>query len=297
MKAAEDVVLGIDIGGSHITLALVDLTAKKIVDQSYYRIHVNSWSESEGLITSWAEAIEGVCQKAGIAIPRIGIAMPGPFDYDKGISYIRGNNKYDSLYGLNMKELLADKLNIDAENIRMLNDAAAFLRGEVFAGTGKTYERAIGLTLGTGLGTAVYNNGIAKDGELWDSRFKEGIAEDYISTRWFVKRYFELSGINILDVKALKDIASQSDSAKAVFKEFAHNLGLFITSFAAAESPEVVILGGNITNASPLFLSHLLKFLSQHQVDIPVVISKLGENAAIMGAASCWQTELEQHLA
>jgi glucokinase len=296
MKATPEVVLGIDIGGSHITLAMVDLDTKKIIEPSYHRIHVNSWADSDGLIISWAEAIQGVCKEANIAVPRIGIAMPGPFDYENGISYIRGNNKYDSLYGLNIIQLLAQKLNIDAANIRMLNDAAAFLRGEVFAGAGKNADRVIGLTLGTGLGTAVYNNGIARDGELWNSPFKDGIAEDYISTRWFVKRYFELTGINILDVKALKEIAAESDAAKNVFKEFAHNLGLFIQIFTEAEHPDVIVLGGNITNASPLFLSHLNKFLLQQNINVPVSISKLGENAAIMGAASCWQTEAEHQL-
>ncbi|HRP57404.1 hypothetical protein, partial [Agriterribacter sp.] len=64
----------------------------------------------------------------------MGIAMPGPFDYEKGISYITGLHKYEYLYGLNVKELLAAELNIPLGNIRMMNDAAAYLAGELKAG-------------------------------------------------------------------------------------------------------------------------------------------------------------------
>jgi glucokinase len=297
MNITDDIVLGIDVGGSHITLALVDLPNKKIISHSVFRAHINSWGTVDKIIDSWVSAVDKVREKSGVNINRVGFAMPGPFDYENGISYIRGNKKFDSLYGLNIKNLMAEKLGLQPENIRMLNDAAGFLQGEVFSGAAQNYTRAIGITLGTGLGSAVCVNGVAHDADLWNSPLKNSIAEEYISTRWFVKRYFELTRINILDVKALYSIVNESAMAKAVFREFSENLALFLKGFVADANPEVIIIGGNITKASPLFLPGLIKNLSQSNIGIPVRITQLGENAAILGAASCWQNDFENTLA
>ena len=72
-----------------------------------------------------------------ILSPKIGIAMPGPFDYENGICYIKGLDKYESLFNLNVKEMLAQQLNIERSDIYMMNDASCFLKGEVFGGVAK----------------------------------------------------------------------------------------------------------------------------------------------------------------
>ncbi len=60
--------------------------------------------------------------------------MPGPFDYEKGISFIKDQNKYESLYGLNVKEMMAERLGVSTDHIRLMNDAGCFLQGEVMGG-------------------------------------------------------------------------------------------------------------------------------------------------------------------
>lgn len=289
MEASEGIVLGIDIGGSHITLALVNMDTQSIIEHSYYREYLNSRAKLEPIIDIWVNAINNVFSKEHVENRRIGMAMPGPFDYETGISYIKDNKKYDALYGHNIKEILAQRLNISTNQIRMFNDAACFLQGEVFAGVAKNYSKAIGITLGTGLGTATLSDGIARDANLWNSDFKEGKAEDYISSRWFAKRYFELSGINLLDVRALSDIAAESPVARVVFKEFSENLTLFIRQFIEAEQPQVVVLGGNITKAAAWYMPAVSRALKRYGIDIPVHISNLKENAALLGAAGRWQ--------
>ena len=68
----------------------------------------------------------------------------------------------------------------------MMNDASCFLKGEVFGGAAKGYNHVIGITLGTGLGSATFKNGVVYDGDLYYTPFKESTAEDYLSTRWFI---------------------------------------------------------------------------------------------------------------
>src|ERR1700744_4157887 len=137
----EELILGIDIGGSHITVGFVDLNTKEILQESYFRAFIDSWGSAEDIIEAWSIVIEKAFNTVNTAEKKIGIAMPGPFDYEAGISYIRGNKKYDSLYGLNVKQLLAQKLNLPPANILMFNDAECFLKGEAFAGAASNHKK------------------------------------------------------------------------------------------------------------------------------------------------------------
>lgn len=280
--------LGIDIGGSHITAALVDLGTRSIIEGSWNRTRINSQGEAAEIIEAWAAVISEVFTKAPAGIKHIGIGMPGPFDYEQGISLMKGQHKYDALYNLNVKDLLAAKLNIAADQIRFINDAGCFLQGEVFSGAGRNYQRVIGLTLGTGLGSAIYHDGVANDANRWCTPFKDGMAEDYLSTRWFVKRYEEVSGEAVPDVKALVSRIAVDDRIQQLFNEFATNLATFLTGFIQAEQPEAIIIGGNIANAADLFFPLLKEELQKQQIQLPILTASLGEAAALIGAASLW---------
>lgn len=281
-------VLGIDIGGSHITAALVNLDTGAILPDSWVRRSVDSGSTAEEIIGLWSLVMQEVLESHGLVVNKIGIAMPGPFDYQKGISLMKDQGKFDALYGLNVKELLAEKLSVKIENIRLMNDAGCFLKGEVFGGAAKGYQRAIGLTLGTGLGTASYKDGVAEDADLWSQPFKDGIAEDYLSTRWFIKRYYELSSRQVQGVKELMERAATDKQARKVFEEFGQNLAQFLTFFIETDKPEIVVLGGNIAHAYELFLSELEKGLVGKMHKLPLLKAVLGEGASLIGAASCW---------
>lgn len=281
------VVLGADIGGSHITVALVDLQSRSVIENSHVRAHVNSHGTADEIITAWSEAIQNAVSKHEWG-SKIGIAMPNPVDYETGISYIKGIDKYDALYGLNIKELLARRLNLTAAQIRMKNDAGCFLQGETFGGAAKGVKNAIGLTIGTGIGTARCHQGVAEDADLWHSPFKDSMVEDYISSRWFVKRYAELSGSTVKNVKELSALHATDKHAQAVFNEFCENLAEFLTSFVKRDNPEVIVIGGNIANASALFFDRVEELLRVQSINVPIRKAALGEEAAIIGAASCW---------
>ncbi|MBB6239827.1 glucokinase [Pedobacter sp. AK013] len=283
-------VMGIDIGGSHITVAVLDMQQRNILKNSYTRERVDSHGSTEQIINTWCSAIKAAYKKVGIQIGNLGIAMPGPFDYDNGISYIAGNDKYAAFYGLNVKDMLASELRINRDQILMNNDAACFLAGEVFAGEARAYQNLIGVTLGTGLGSAVCKEGKITDANLWCSSFLNGIAEDYLSTRWFLKRYYELTGLNILNVRELTLLYEENQTVRKIFTEFGHNLGLFLKDFQQDHETEAIIIGGNIANASVRFMPNVIKYLESQGIDTPIHISKLNEDAALVGAAGCWAT-------
>lgn len=283
-------VVAADIGGSHITAALIDTDQKVIEGNTLVRLPVSNSAETAELIADWATCIKKTdgLQKAD----QICLAMPGPFDYEKGICYIRDQAKYPGLYGANVKELLGRELEWPEEKIFMQNDAACFIEGEVFCGSMEGFDEVIGITLGTGLGTAVYRNNHGLSADLWDAPFKDGIAEDYISSRWFVSKYKELTGEEIGGVKDLVSEGMDEVTVRTVFNEFAGNLAAFLKEFAVKEKPQAVVLGGNIAKAFAWFQDRLLLEFAKHHPSVLIRQSQYGENAALLGAASGWKNSL-----
>ena len=280
------IALGADIGGSHITAGLIDLESKTVIPHTTIRKRVVSNGSADDIIAVWAEVIEDAIASGNDIVDQIGIAMPGPFDYEKGICLIKNQNKYDNLYGLNIRALLAERLGFKEQDIHFMNDAACFLKGELCCGSLGSYSKGIGLTLGTGLGTASNKDNKVVDANMWNMPFKDGIAEDYISTKWFLERHKELFGTSIEGVRDLVENEEVSKEAEILFEEFSENLASFIYEFIQVAQPEAVVIGGNISNAYPLFLDQSKKSLYKLTgYEIPVEKSILGENAALIGAA------------
>lgn len=280
--------IGIDIGGSHITAALVDLESRCVIPGSGLRRAVNSNLDADQIFDTWCAVINQVKNTTQKFKGNIGISMPGPFDYEAGISLIKDQEKFRSLYLLNLKEELASRLDFDSAQFRFINDAAGFLQGEVFGGAAKGHEQVIGLTLGTGLGSAIYTEEKSHDADLWNSAFKDGIAEDYLSTRWFVRRCQELSGMQINGVIELVELKDNNPLKAQIFEEFGDNLGAFLLPLIKEHQPTVVVLGGNIANTYELFLSALSKKSAEHLPHTLIKIAELKEDASLIGAASCW---------
>lgn len=282
------IITGVDIGGSHITVCLVDLQTQQVIPGSELRHHVDSSASATEVIASWAAPIQEVNERAGLKPGRIGIAMPGPFDYEKGISLIKGLAKYEQLYGLNVKELLAASLGITAADIRMVNDATAYLIGEHQLGSGKGAASVLGITLGTGLGSAWHMNGRLTDGDLYCFPFREGVAEDYVSTRWLLKAYAEQTGVQMESVLEMSEAAKTGNKvAKELFNQFGESLGEIILQRFSPALPERVVIGGNIARSAELFVPHCERLITDAGFSTSIVTALLGERAALVGAACC----------
>lgn len=279
------IVLGIDIGGSHMTAAMVDLNSRTVNIDSRKRRLIDSTGSAEHILSSWADVINEVFKNHGTKPNKIGIAMPGPFNYEEGISLIQDQNKFNSLFKLNVKNLLAKMIRISPQCIKFINDASSFLQGEYFTGAAKDCNNVLGFTLGSGLGSAICKDGISEDADLWNAPFKDGIAEDYLSARWFLNRYQQLTGKVVTGVKELGEKIETENIVQQVFNEFGENFGLFLSELLSKQHFDLIVLGGNISNATSFFLPSLKRNLP---VDIEITKSRLGEDAALIGAASYW---------
>lgn len=279
-------ILSVDIGGSHITAAICNCKANTIIEQSQIRVDINSQGSAEDILFVWSNVIKQVQEKASVHISGLSLAMPGPFDYKNGISYIKGLKKYESIYGVNIKHYLADTLQIHHNRIKFRNDAEATVAGECIVGAGREYNNVMGLTLGTGFGSAHFIDRETWDLNLGSLPFKKTIADDYLSTRGLVNRYYELSGKSVKNVKEIAAIAVNKDQAAIqVFEDFAQDLSDFLKPHILKISPECLILCGNIALAADLFLPSLKNYLNV----IKIELARVGEHAALFGAADLFK--------
>lgn len=285
--------IGVDIGGSHICCAAVDIAQHKLIPQTASEVKINNQGSAEEILNGWAKAIEETIQKVKGDILGIGFAMPGPFNYAKGIALFERVQKYESLYGISITDELNRRLSVQLP-LRYLNDASAFAIAEAWMGVGKNFKRLLALTLGTGFGSAFVKDSIPvlegdtvpRLGCLYHIPYEDGIADDPFSTRWFVNNYMKETGKSPDGVKAIADEARNGDRfAKGLFEMYGTKLGNFLPPWLKKFSADGIVLGGNVSGAFDLFGPFMKAAMHEGGVDIPVAISTLKEEAAILGSA------------
>jgi len=287
--------IGVDIGGSHISCAAVDLKSFSILDETRTERAVDNKAEAVKIIDVWVQALENVIK----IIPEdslkgIGFGMPGPFDYVKGISYIKGVAKYENLYACNVKKAISENLEFpDDFPVRFMNDVSTFAVGEALVGKAAKTERSMSVTLGTGFGSAFIANRIPivdgpevpKLGCVYHLPYGDNIADDYFSTRWFIGRYKKLTGRELTGVKEFAELAGKDKIVMDLFTEFGTNLGVFLAPWLKKFRAGIVVVGGNISHAYNLFGDIFEKSLEKEGCSCKVALSELKEDAAFIGAA------------
>lgn len=274
--------IGVDIGGSHISAAKVELCGHEAKILDFAEADVDAFESADEILKTWSELIlKAAGDSKGF---KIGIAMPGPYDYPNGISLIKDQGKMKSLFGLSVKNLLAESLGIPPSRIAFTNDAEAFLSGESLAGAGRGFKNSIGLTLGTGLGSAIKIHEVVIDAKLWTAPFRDGIAEDYLGTAWFKEYTFQKSGIEISGAKDLLSSEFEEELANQVFSEFGKTLGEFLSFYVIRLQCNGVVLGGKIARAADRFLPETTAYLDKLEYPLEIRISEFEEKAALIGA-------------
>ncbi|SHJ07942.1 ROK family protein [Pseudozobellia thermophila] len=296
MKESQ-IAIGIDIGGSHITSAAVALDGPKILPHTTFSAKVDNKAPKDRILKNWSSAINKTLECVSMAgTVRLGFAMPGAFNYRTGLAKFEGNAKYESLYNVSIPNELPKFIETHKVDMRFLNDATAFGVGVSTLGKAKNFSQIISITLGTGFGSAfikdgvpqVSSKGVPAGGCLWDKPYKDGMADDYFSTRWCLGRYYELSGQK---VGGVKEIAQSNDGhSQTLFEEFGSHMAEFMIPYLRQYCPELIILGGNVSKASPLFLPVLRRKVKAAGIRTDFEVSDLMEDAAIMGSAKLFDS-------
>ncbi len=288
--------IGTDIGGSHISCALIDLEKETIIPGSRAMLEVDNHASASAILNTFARALSrplGLVEKETLA--GIGFAMPGPFDYARGIALFTPEvAKYEHLYNVDVATALKEILAVGNECVlRFLNDASCFALGESWLGEARGFDRSVAITLGTGFGSAFIKDGIPvvegtdipPDGCFWHLSYKGGIADDFFSSRWFNREYKGKTGKTIPGVKELSDRWQTDPQSRELFTQFGTDLGRFLAPWLKLFDAGVLVIGGNIAGSYNLFGNYLEDSLKKQNLHFRISLSGLKEDAAITGSA------------
>lgn len=252
----------LELGGSHVAAGRVDIEAGTVARRSVALPSDASRSELLDCIREAAAVVNGA--------QRLGVATPGPFDYATGVSRLR--HKLAPLYGVDLRSELASMLSLAPDAIWFLNDADAFLLGEWLTGAARRADRALGVTLGTGLGSAFLADGVlTSDVELYRLTFRGRPVEETISAGGIGRG----ASVATLATRA----RDGDDVARTAFERAGADLGEFLLPHVRRLRAERVVVGGSIARAWNLFEQAL-------QAHVPEAVRAANlDDAALVGAA------------
>ena len=260
--------LCLDVGGTQIKAAALDRDGNPAGEIRYFPAEAKG--ERQAVLEHFVAVMEEI-RVPGAGVTGIHLAFPGPFDYEQGICLLRGLDKYDRLYGVNLRQEFSDRLGTAPEKVRFINDAAAYALGEMGFGQAKGAARALFVCIGTGCGSAFGAGGelakpgapgVPESGYIYDEPFLNGCIDDYISRRGLLALTGERLG-TALDGKALAERVRSGDrEAAACFLAFGGRVRDALRPFLENFRPELVCFGGQITRSAPLFLAPVEDYCS-----------------------------------
>ena len=289
------------MGATRIKMALVDSKGSLS-----FRRQINTPLDAERsyLIDSIINNVKEIIDESGVKkkdILGVGIGVPGPVDSKKGVIYYFPNIK--GWENTPLKAILERKLGI---KVALDNDVNAMTLGEYRFGAGKGTKNLICLTLGTGVGGGliingdIYRGSTMCAGEIGHVPINEkgprcncrGIAciESYIGNRYTLRRARKIFGKSIT-LERLSMLGKKGNKkALNIWQDVGKKLAIALTGAINLLNPDMVIIGGGVSNAGNLILGPLkneikLRAMRDQALHVRITRARLGDNAGIIGAS------------
>ena len=283
--------IGIDLGGTKTEGILLD-EKHNIIERK--RIKTPQENGYDSIVKSITFLINDLKKKTSEKTS-IGLCTPGVTDPNSGL--IKNSNT-QCLIGMPLKN---DLENILDQEILMENDANCFALAESLLGSAKDHEVVFGVIMGTGVGGGIVINGTIHKGRSniageWGHHIlypngnecycgKQGCVETYISGPALERRWFEITGTK----ESLQSITQNLSFEKAEQwkSEFLENFGMALANVVDILDPDVIVLGGGVSNVSFLYdegKKAVYEKVFSDLVNTPVLKNKLGDSAGVFGA-------------
>lgn len=270
-------IIGIDLGGTKISAGVVE--NNKIIKT------ITEPTDSKNAKTVIKQIKDIIKKLKTNDVEAIGLGVPAIVDTSKGIVYEMTN-----IAGWK-KISLADELKKDFKlPIYINNDANCFVLGEKYFGKAKKFKDVVGITVGTGLGAGViinnkiYNGQNCGAGEICMIPYLDKNLEYYCSGNFF-KLNSKMTGD-----KLYQSAINNDKKAKQIFNNFGEHMGSTLAIVALAYDPEIIVIGGSVAEAFPLYKETMLKSLKRKIYTLTFANLKIAistnKNSAILGAAS-----------
>ena len=284
-------IAGIDLGGTTIKIGFYN--GNDIVDS--LKIETEREKGYKHVVSKIANAI----LKSKYDVKMVGMGSPGSVDQNSKI--IKYSPNFPDWIDVNMGRDLQDLLKCE---VFIDNDANIFALGEHYFGAAKNDSNFISITIGTGIGGGIFVNGelllgengfageighmkVTKDGPLCGCG-KRGCFEAWCSSENIKKRYNETFKAN-LDTR---DILRQKDRKSLIFlNETFEIMSIAISNLINIFNPSLIVLGGGLIKSYDLFIEQVEENVKHYVLPsfkdtYRIEASKLGDNAAVLGAIS-----------
>jgi glucokinase len=273
-------IIGVDLGGTKVKA--VRILGQEILQAATLKVSAQS-PDPHLVIQEVIEVIQTVWQPE---IQAIGVGVPSVVDPVKGIVYDVQN--IPSWTEVRLKDILETTFRVP---VYLNNDANCFALGEKYFGKGKGARNMIGLIVGTGMAAGLiisdrlYNGRHCGAGEFGMLPYLDHNFEYYCSGQFFQHHYDT-------DGQLLAQQAMTGDpTALTAFSEFGKHLGNAIMALLYALDPDLIVMGGSVSKAYPLFRESLWAQCTQSFAYKPVIADlsiTVSDNDAIpvLGAAA-----------
>lgn len=276
-------IVSIDLGGTHVSAGRVDAASGEV--RAFLRVPLAPNADRGELVLQITGAAADVAEGRA---ERIGVAVPGPFDYASGVCLL--THKLEPLHGVDLRRELADALRTPPASIAFVNDADAFLLGEAWVGAARGHRRAAAVTLGTGLGSAFLEDGkivdtgprVPFEGSLHLVPYRGRPAEETVSRAALLAGY----GDPRLDVRDVAIRARDGDArARQAFEELGWALGEIAAPWLDSFQASCLVVGGSISRAWDLLGHGLHAALGGVDSLEKIAPAARVDDAALLGAA------------
>ncbi len=244
--------IGIDIGGSGVKAAVVDLALGELVSERL-RIDTPRPATPEAVAEVVAELVTGLDGFVPGRSQCVGITVPAVVR--SGIVRTAANID-DSWIGTDARTLFSQRLGVDCV---VLNDADAAGLAEMRFGVGVGHQGVVLMvTLGTGIGSALFSEGVlVPNTELGHLEFEGGVAEDHAAA----------------SVREVEDLS---------WRDWGHRVGRYLQMLDELFSPELFIIGGGVSKKFAKYEGHLRDKMNGETAVVP---AQSLNQAGILGAA------------
>lgn len=297
--------IGIDIGGSHLGIGLINSNGK-IIAKEEKDMHNNAKNKNYGeqLVEAIIELITKILEKKKIKIQEIsliGIAVPGTVS---NTHIIKADNLH--IQNFNIVSEINKYFNIP---IYLRNDAKCAAIAEKEYGGLKKYDDALFLTIGTGIGGAVFLGGkllrpkkyegfeighivIEKNG-IQCNCGRHGCFEKYASMKALkdtVQKEFNRENLTGRELKEILIDENNKPKTDVIINEYIDNLSLGLANLINIFEPETISIGGSFVHYKDLMLDKLIKKLNEKNMLFnnngapKIVMAKLKNDAGIIGS-------------
>ena len=275
-----EAIVGVDLGGTNVRAGRI---RDGKIESSVSR-PISATASTPVVLAEVFSAIDAVLDGG---VSGIGFCVPSLVDVEKGVVYSVSN--IPSWREVPLKEELERRYGVRAF---INNDANAFAVGELYFGKGRGHRNLVGIVIGTGLGAGVvidgrlYSGTNCGAGEIGNIAYRGSTIESWCSGT-FLRR---ASG---MDGKAVDDRARAGDRvAQDLLASVGTALGDAILIALYAYDPEIVILGGSVSRAYPLFEramhERLRSYAFPHALPrVQIVCTEIAD-VALLGAAAIY---------